>query len=376
VKHLVVACIIFLSCAFAFSQDIVPQEQEEALQENNTSLPQQVLPKVLYLHYDYIPKRVIVGEVFFIRLKVLSTLPTTNTIDYIFSNAANIEALNEKAPLRKKEGKFFYDTFYFKATAPHVRLPDIEANIVSYTQNFAPTKLMGKEIETIQLNPKPDFCNIIARSFALTRYKTTTYDQEHNIVIFEATAQQTFLSDFHLNKAVSQGFESLRDTIELSKMTYFAVIDKKEENLLFSYFNTIQNNYVTLSIPIIVQEDKVTTQSDLKPQDQSKEKIKLLIAAAIITIGIIMLLWRKKYIYAIIIIVPAVYIILALMPKEQICIKKGTKIHILPLDNSTIFEVTNKRIYLTKIGSTKNFFKVELENEKIGWIKNENTCSN
>jgi arsenate reductase-like glutaredoxin family protein len=328
------------------------------------------------MHYDYVPKRLIKGELFFIRIKTLSTLQN-HKIQYTFHNGFNLEPLNEQNPLRKKEGKFYYDTFYFKATGLHVRLPDIEANIITYAQEqYAPSILEGKNIETIQLNPKKDFCNVIARSFELTRYKTTTYDEEHNIVIFEATAKQTFLSDFHLNNTLSQGFESLRDTIENSKMTYFAVIDKKEENLVFSYFNTLKNKYITLSIPIIVQEDKVTTQSDLKPQDQSKAKIKLLITATIVAIALALLIWRKKYVYAIFVIFPAAYIIIALLPTQQICIKKGTKIHILPLEKSTIFEVTDKKIYLNKIGSTKECIKVELENEKIGWVKNENTCSN
>jgi hypothetical protein len=65
-----------------------------------------------------------------------------------------------------------------------------------------------------------------------------------------------------------------------------------------------------------------------------------------------------------------------LIPQKQICIKKGTKIRILPVNNATIFEVTKNKIQLTKIGSTKGFSKVELKNNKIGWIKNEDICSN
>ncbi len=347
-----------------------------AVDTNSSIEKTKIEQKVLYLNYDYIPKRVIKGGLFFITVKILSVIPDIEDIEYTLSNAKGLEILNDATPFRKQEERYFYDTFYFRVTSTDVRLPDIKASIVDYFGiSYKPTVLPGKTIEAIALNPRKNFSNIIAKDFKIKHYKTTTYDDLHSIVVFVAEAKQTFLADFHLNGVKSQGFESLSDSIESSRMIYYVVLDKKEENFLFSYFNMIKNDYIELNIPIIVEDDSVTTQSDLKPKDQSKQRLKIFIALGVVFFGVVMLLWRQRYIYIAFILLPAIYVIYLLIPQEQICIRENSTIRILPLQNSTVFEITQKRICLDKTGETKNFVKVELSNNKIGWVKNEDLCS-
>ncbi len=153
------------------------------------------------------------------------------------------------------------------------------------------------------------------------------------------------------------------------------MINKDIENFSFSYFDLKKNKYSHLVIPIIVNDDSVTTQSDLKPKDQSRERLKMFIAAGVAFIGLIFILWRKKYIYLIFILIPLAYIVYIGMPSKELCIKTGSQIHLLPVQNGTIFETTQTTIYLQKEGSVKNFVKVKLQNDKIGWVKNEDICS-
>ena len=334
------------------------------------------MQKVLYLNYINIPKRVIKGEIFSVTIKTLAVIPDFEDIEYSLANAKDVAILNDAIPYRKEGEHFFLDTFYFQATGTNVRLPDITATIKDYFgTSYKPTTLKGKPIEAIELNPREDFCNIIAKDLVIKRYKTTAYDDTHNIVVFVAEAKQTFLKDFHLHNVYAQGFESLSDSIESSRMIYYAVIDKKEENLLFSYFNILKNDYITLNIPIIVEDDSVTTQSDLKPKDNSKKRIKMFIAAAVILVGVIMLLWRQRYIYILLIIFPGIYLVYLMIPEERVCIKANSKIRILPLENGTVFQVSDRELHLDKIGQTKGFVKVELHNKKIGWVKNEDLCT-
>jgi len=77
----------------------------------------------------------------------------------------------------------------------------------------------------------------------------------------------------------------------------------------------------------------------------------------------------------ILIIIPLVYIIYLAIPQEKICIKEGTQIYLLPIENSTVFETAQTQYYLTKEGQVQNFLKVKLANNKIGWVKYEDTCS-
>ena len=88
----------------------------------------------------------------------------------------------------------------------------------------------------------------------------------------------------------------------------------------------------------------------------------------------LLFVFRRKIIYFIGVIIPALYIAYAAVPIEYACIKEGSPIYLLPMENSTTFEVTSKRLSLEVQGSITGFKKIKLENNKIGWVKNEDLC--
>jgi hypothetical protein len=329
--------------------------------------------KVIYVSYDTIPKRVIKGEIFTITLKTLSTVKKFDDINYDFSNFQGLKILDE-VPERQQNGKYFYDTFHLLSTAGTAKLPDVNATLIA-SKEYNSTFIKGQKINVISLNPKSNFSNVIANNLQLKEYKTTAYDQSHNIVVFVASAESSNIKSMHFKNVYKQGIESSNDSYLSSDITYFVVIDKRLENFSFTYFNILKNNYVSVNIPIIVDDDSVTTQSDLKPRDQSHDIIKMDVAAVVAFIGFIFILIRRRYIYLVLIFIPLGYILYLSTPEEDICIKKGANLRILPVYNGTIFETTTKRIYLPKEGNTKNYIKVKLKNDKIGWVKNEDTCS-
>ena len=329
--------------------------------------------KVLYVNYDAIPKRVIKGEIFTATLKTLSTIRDFNDIEYQFSDHPGLKIL-DTIPTREQKGKFFYDSFHMLVTASQAKLPDINASIIA-TQEYNSTLVKGPKLNVITLNPKKDFSNIIANSLELQEYKTTSYDNKHNIVVFVADATNSDIKAMHFNNVYKQGLESVTESYDDSHITYFVVIDKRLEYFNFSYFNLLKNSYEKISIPIIVDDDSVTTQSDLKPHDQSHDTIKMYIALAISFLGLIIILFRQKYIYLIFIILPLGYTLYLSMPEKEVCIKKGSNIYLLPVENGTIFETTPKEYHLPKEGSVVNFTKIKLQNDKIGWVKNEDTCT-
>ncbi len=329
--------------------------------------------KVIYLSHEELPSRVIKGEIFPLTIKSLSTVREFSDIDYNFSNAAGVELI-EKVPQREIKGKYFYDTFYFLATSSSAKLPDIEASLIA-SQEYNSTLLSGTPLNIITLNPKKNFSNIIAENFEIVQYKTTSYDKEHNIVIFIASALRSNIKDLHFNNIYKQGIESINESYKESRITYFVILDKKIENFSFSYFNLLKNNFLTLNIPIMVEEDSVATQSDLKPKDESKERLKLLIAAISAAVLLLFILFRKKYIYLFLMLLPVGYIVYIIVPDETLCIKKGARIQLLPVDNGTVFQTTSEISYLQKEGSSAAFKKVKLKNEKIGWVRDEDICS-
>ena len=344
--------------------------------------------KVLYLSYKDVPKRVVKGEIFSVTLKILSTVKDYDDIGYEFSNYYGLEILNP-IPHRELSGKYVLDKFFFKTTKSRAKLPTITASLIinsAFDENssilemalethYDTTRISGKKLNVITLNPKKNYSNIIANSFELVDYKTTSFDNKYNIIIFIAKATNTDITTLHFNNVRKQGIESSTESYLDSRVTFYAIIDKKLENFSFSYFNLIKNKYILLNIPIEVIDDSVTTQTDLKPKDQSRNKIKAAIAIILALFILAYVLIKKEYIYIFVIIVPLGYVAYIMIPSKEICIKQGSDIHLLPVKNGTIFEKTQKEYHLLQEGSTQHFIKVKLYNEKIGWVKNEDICS-
>lgn len=340
---------------------------EEAIEEAS---------KVLYLNFEKIPQRVLKGEVFPITIKTLCVIQDFDDIQYKLLNMQGLKMLSD-TPSRVKDAKYYYDTFYFIATSQNAKLPDFEATLIhTNKKNYQSTQLSGETLNVISLNPKSDFSNIIANSFEIVEYKTTSYDATHNIVVFVATAQNCDISALKLNGVYKQGIESVTHSFTDAKITYYAIIGKSIQTLSFSYFNLIKNRFIFVNIPIIVSDDSVTTQSDLKPKDQSNEIIKMGAATVVALIAFIIILWRRKYIYLVFIALPLAYILSIALPSKEVCIKEGAGIYLLPMSNGTIFEQAPKEYRLQKEAEVKGWTKVQLQDQKIGWVKNEDLCSN
>lgn len=330
--------------------------------------------KVLYLSYESVPQRVIKGEVFSVTLKTISTVKDFHEIQYRFSNKIGVRILNT-IPYREQKGKFFLETFKFIATRNNSRLPDIIASL-NADREYQETTLVGKNLNVIALNPKQDFSNVIASSFELLDYKTTSFDNKHNIIVFTAQARNASLTPISFNNVFKQGIESITENNVIDpKVTYFVVIKKELEKFSFSYFNLMENRFSKISIPIIVDDDSVTTQTDLKPKDQSREQLKINIAAGVALAILLFAIFRRKLLYVLLLVFPLVYIAYLSIPAKDVCIKIGSNIRLLPVNNGTIFETTQNQYVLPKEGEAKEYTKVKLQNEKIGWVKNEDLCT-
>jgi hypothetical protein len=331
--------------------------------------------KVIYLSYEALPERVLKGEIFKVTIKSLCVVKEFTDITYELINGQGVKLLSN-IPSRNKDSKHYYETFYFVATSEDAKLPDFKATLLDYNSTpYKDTILSGEKLNVISLNPKNDFANIIANSFEILEHKTTNYNATHNIIVFVAAATNSDITSLKLGDVQKQGIESFTGSYIDSRITYYAIIDKKVENLLMSYFNLVKNRFIPINIPIVVSDDSVTTQSDLKPTDQSHEILKMSVAATIAMVAFLIILWRRKYVYLIFIIFPLLYIVYVGLPSKEVCIKGGSEIHLLPVANGTIFETTTQEHNMQKENEIDGWVKVQLNDEKIGWVKDENICS-
>lgn len=327
----------------------------------------------LTLQITDLPTRPYVGEIIAISVKLTPVDLASGNIEYTLQNEEGIRIFSD-TPRRNVKEDAVYDTFYFLVQSPSIRLPDITATLTS-TGGTSET-LSGTALTATTLSPPSSFANVLADKFEIINYKTTAYNSESNVVIFTVKAQRCNISNFSIPNAIKQGFESKLSNVGESQMTYYAIIPNTEQNLNFSYFNLKKQRYESLVIPIIVDDDTVSTQSDLSPTDARHTELKVAAAIVLLLLLFALFYWRREKWYLYASVLPMFYIVYSLLPNQNICVKKDAPIYLLPIKNGTIFEMTLQEEHLEAEKEVGEFVKVHLSNEKVGWVNKRDLCSN
>lgn len=365
---LLLVSFVFANAQVDFSgiEDNLTQEIEPEKEE--------IKAKLLYQSYFDLPKKLFKGQIFTLTIKALSANEDYESLSYSFENAVGIKLLSEEH-IRKIETPYIYDTFYFQVKGSHVRIPDVITSLTFNNTNRNITEaLSGKKIETVRLNPEKDFSAILATDFKVIEYKTSQYDNQHNIVVFSAEANMANLKDFSLKEAVKEGIDIYEEDLPYSKITYYAVVSKQLNELKFSYFNLNTRRFSDVIIPIIVENDRVSTQTDLAPTQNTHAFKKIILAAVISVIGLAMYIIRRRKLYLLVFIVPLFFIAKLSVPIRHVCIKHDSSIYLLPVKNGTIFEQVPYQFTTEELGVADDFTKIRMPNKQIGWVKDEDLC--
>lgn len=319
------------------------------------------------------PSHLYIGEIFPLTLKLTPTQIASGNIEYTLQGEEGIRIFSQ-TPSRSIKGDAVYDTFYFLVQSDTIRFPDITATATS--TGALSNILAGLSLNASPLNPPATYANVLADSFKVIDYKTTAYNQESNIVVFTVKARRCNIATFALVNAIKQGFESKFPNVEESTMTYYAIIPNNEQALEFTIFNLKKNRYESISIPIVVDDDAVSTQSDLSPTDARHTELKVGAAAIVGVIFISLFYWRRSKWYLYASVLPLFYVIFALLPNSRVCVKKSAPIYLLPIKHGTIFETTSEEEKLEVENTVGEFTKVHLKNNKIGWVHEHDLCTN
>lgn len=325
------------------------------------------------LEHSNIPAHLYIGEIFPITIKLTPVDVASGNIEYTLQNEEGIRVFSA-TPRRAVKVDGVYDTFYFLVQSANVRLPDITATVSSTGMDSNP--ISGSSLIASTLTPPATFANVLADSFKIIDYKTTAYNQESNIVVFTATARRCNIGTFSLQNAIKQGFESKLPNVEESQITYYAIIPNTQQSLDFTIFNLSKKRYESISIPIVVDDDSVSTQSDLSPTDSRHTELKVGAAAILGIIFIAMYYWRREQWYLIASIAPFFFVVFTLLPNSSVCVKKGAPLYILPIKSGTIFEVTMEETNIEAENQVGDFTKIRLDNKKVGWVNKRDICSN
>lgn len=328
----------------------------------------------LTLQFTDLPTPPYVGEIIAVTVKLTPTDVASGNIEYTLQNEEGIRIFSD-TPRRNVKDDGVYDTFYFLVQSPSIRLPDISATLTS--NGTTSETLIGTPLTATTLSPPSGFANVLADKFEVIDYKTTPYNNESNVVIFTVKASRCNISDFSIPNAIKQGFESKLSNVGESQMTYYVIIPNTEESLNFSIFNLKKQRYETLSIPIVVDDDTVSTgQSDLSPTDARHTELKVGAAVVVVLMLFGLFYWRREKWYLYLSAAPMFYIVYALLPNQNICVKKDAPVYLLPIKNGTIFEMTLEEEHLEAEKEVGDFIKVHLDDNKVGWVNKRDLCTN
>jgi hypothetical protein len=327
----------------------------------------------IYLKYLEYPSNVYSNQVFKIKMKATIVADDYSQIETIFSNGLNVSLLNEQSQWTTDNDNEFINTFVFKASTRSFRLPTItlnlndEYNITKFSKSIKPIKINFKNIA---LNDNL-FSQVIAQDLNISRQITRQYNNKQLLTILKIDAINSNLNDFHINDYEEQGIDNITEDGNLKSMYYYIVVPRDTKHISFKYYNYKTQQFKLVTININLDEQLVSTQTDLNPQNSKLlyyQKIFLLLTIAIFII--IFFIFRNNLNLFILIVLILILTYLYL-PNKVLLVPQNTKIYILPITNSTVFTILQHNTNVEVLKSNHKFKKIILPNQTIGWIKNE-----
>ncbi|WP_121628598.1 hypothetical protein [Poseidonibacter antarcticus] len=334
--------------------------------------------KNLYVSYQQVPKQVYKNQRFEVNIKALIT---TKNFDYIttsFLNSKNIKVLNPKAKWKNTFDANYEVKYFFKANKGNFTLPDFSIKLVKNGDIIETSNLSSAHISYSDIaRGNERFSNIIAKDFKLKAYKTKQYNNKESLTIIDIDAIDSNLEDFYLHGIKEQGTSKLDNNYPKQNLIYYLVLPVHKKKVEFDYYNTTTKNFITITVPLILQNELVSTQTDLNPNDSSFEKYKKIALVILLIVFIIIYIIKRNKIYLIISIILLIISIIYLMPNKTGIVKKDSYIYILPTDKSTIFFQIKNEEKVEILNKKREFIKVMgIKNKFIGWIKEENLGKN
>ena len=332
-----------------------------------------VKSKYLYLDYKTYPKRVFTGQRFDIILKAVILKDETqyDKIVTTFVDQKNIHIISEKPQWIKDKENIYNSKITFKTQDQEFNMPEItvalikDDNIIDYI-TVKPPKII---FEKIAVNQEL-FSNVIASNLQIHTLKIKQYNNNLLLCTVHIEGENANLEDIYLSRYKEQGIKSFEQKEDIQNIYYYMIIPSHSKQIKFTYYNTKQKDFVMISLPISLEEDLVSTQSNLNPYNSNMLFYKRAAAISFLLLTIVLFIITKKERHLIITTILIAIIAYLFIPNKKTILPKETKVYILPTKHSTIFKTLDNKELVEVINKTDQFTKVLFENKNIGWIRN------
>ncbi len=355
--------LFFLAFLFSFGQEELnlPFSPSKFVYIKNIT-PKEILDQNVYI-----------GQQITITYSLL-LLSDANLVDVSFDspiNPSHLKLLNadQISWIIQADGSY-QASYVYKILSKQATIPQIKATAISQDQNYQDIAIspnISLDIYNLQSNPK--YSGVIGDAFDILRTKTKKYDENHNILILEIEGKNTNIEDFKipLPDIIKQGFQTLEHQIGI----YYCIFPKTYSQLSFDFFSLPNNQFESITIPIVVSQDNTAGQDDLKPKNIFLLYSTLfLIAALLVSIMLYIFFWRNKITLCLIIGL-LIFLLWHIFYRNDFIFHMGQEVKILPTNNSTTLFVITQPMRVEIIGTHENFYKIITPDGRIGWINKE-----
>ncbi|MCD4757539.1 MAG: hypothetical protein K8R39_04670 [Arcobacteraceae bacterium] len=328
--------------------------------------------KEIYLSYEKYPNRVFTGQKFDIQLSsiILKDPTSYDKIITTFTTEEGIDILTTDVVWEEIKSNRYTTTISYKVYDKEFILPRITLALIKNGQiiDYISVESPKIEYEKIAINQKL-FSNIIAKNLQVHTVKTKQYTNNILHTTLHIEGINSNLEDIHFNSYEDQGINSLTQNYPNQSLYYYVMIPSHTKQINFTFYNTLQKEFITIQIPIILDEELVSTQTELNPYNSSILIYKQVFSGVFLALFIIMYIITRHNRYLILMTIMIIILAYLFIPNKKILLNENTKVYILPTSNSTVYNILDRKHIVEQINEKDKFIKVLFENENIGWIK-------
>lgn len=312
------------------------------------------------------------GQVFPLRVKAIVAQNRFDGLNAKFPAVNGLTVKNPEATWESIGNSTFQATFYLSLKSPSVQLPPLHVTLFSKGTPVEGEKLDLPLVNAIKLKSDPLFSNVLAQSLSINKYKTTSFDPKNAMIVLEIDATMANLKDFSLSGIVKSGIDSFSENDVSQKIYFYAIIPNYQKTFEFSYFDLQLDRFNKISLPIIIENDDVSTQLGLNPKESIFEFYKNIAYGVGALIFFLAFIRRRKISFLILMTLFIALFVWDKTPLNKVELKSNSSLMILPTEHSTIFFTSTQALEVEKLAEREKYTKVLLNDGKIGWTNNEN----
>ncbi len=329
----------------------------------------------LYAKFINYPTTVYTSQRFALEIETLITTSDFTKIETRFLNSKDISIINPQENWQKTNNNTYKNLYFFKVYTQEFQIPTFQIILYNEDEIVDVVYLKPEEVNYTNIALKDNqFSNVIAKEMKVLSSKTRQYSNNELLTVLEIEATSGNLEDFRLKEFNEQLLMSLEENYPKQKLIYNTIIPIHTKEIKFNYYDTQTNRFKKIIIPIKLEEELVSTQTDLNPNDSNIEVYKKIALGVLTILFIIMYLIKRKNIYIIIAVILSIFFFMFAKPNSAMVIEENTKIYILPTNNSTVFFITPTKQLVEILDKRENFTKIlfklnDQNNKTVGWIK-------